>query len=124
MATTDEEALARALDELPGWQRHGDRIWKTYQFDDFASATLFVGRVADATAGVGQQPDVAIRGGRVTLELTPRTGTAPTADDLMVAARIQRLVGDHRRPVGRAAPWSPSGRLAGVRQRPVGPAGP
>jgi 4a-hydroxytetrahydrobiopterin dehydratase len=124
MATTDEEALAHALDELPGWHRHGDSIWKTYQFDDFASATLFVGRVADATAGAGHQPDVAIRGGRVTLELAPRSGPALTADDLTVAARIQRLVGDHHHPVGRAAPWSPSGPLAGVRERPVGPAGP
>jgi hypothetical protein len=42
----------------------------------------------------------------------------------MVAARIQRLVGDHHHPVGRAAPWSPSDRLAGIKQRPVGPAGP
>ena len=46
MATTDEEALARALDGLPGWRRHGDNIWKTYQFDDFATAALFVGRAA------------------------------------------------------------------------------
>jgi 4a-hydroxytetrahydrobiopterin dehydratase len=123
MATNDE-ALARALQELPGWQREGDSIWRTYQFDDFASATLFVGRVADATAAAGHQPDIAIRGGRVTLELTPRTGTTLTADDLAVASRIQRLVGDHQHPVGRAAPWSPSGRLAGIRERPVGPAGP
>ena len=123
MATNDE-ALARALQELPGWQREGDGIRRTYQFDDFASATLFVGRVADATAAAGHQPDIAIRGGRVTLELAPRTGTTLTADDLAVASRIQRLVGDHQHPVGRAAPWSPSGRLAGIRERPVGPAGP
>ena len=123
MATNDE-ALARALQALPGWQREGDGIRRTYQFDDFASATLFVGRVADATAAAGHQPDIAIRGGRVTLELTPRTGTALTADDLAVASRIQRLVGDHQHPVGRAAPWSPSGRLAGIKERPVGPAGP
>ena len=123
MATNDE-ALARTLQELPGWQREGDSIWRTYQFDDFASATLFVGRVADATAAAGHQPDIAIRGGRVTLELTPRTGTTLTADDLAVASRIQQLVGDHQHPVGRAAPWSPSGRLAGIRERPVGPAGP
>jgi pterin-4a-carbinolamine dehydratase len=99
-------------------------IWRTYQFDDFASATLFVGRVADATAAGGHQPDIAIRGGRVTLELAPRAGSALTADDLMVAARIQRLVGDHHPPIGRSGPWSPSGRLAGIKQRPVGPAGP
>jgi 4a-hydroxytetrahydrobiopterin dehydratase len=124
MATTDDEALARTMRELPGWQRHGDSIRKTYQFDDFASATLFVGRVADATAAAGHQPDIAIRGGRVTLELAPRTGSTLTDDDLMVAERIQRLVGDHHHPVGRAAPWSPSDRLTGIRQRPVGPAGP
>jgi 4a-hydroxytetrahydrobiopterin dehydratase len=124
MATTDEEALARALRELPGWERHGDGIRKTYQFDDFGSASLFVGRVADATAAAGHQPDITIRGGQVTLELAPRAGSALTTDDLTVAARIQRLVGDHHHPVGRAAPWSPSGRLAGIKQRPVGPAGP
>ena len=124
MATTDQEALARALRELPGWERHGDGIRKTYQFDDFGSASLFVGRVADATAAAGHQPDITIRGGRVTLELAPRGGSALTTDDLTVAARIQRLVGDHHHPVGRAAPWSPSGRLAGIKQRPVGPAGP
>jgi 4a-hydroxytetrahydrobiopterin dehydratase len=124
MATTDEEALARALRELPGWERRGDGIRKTYQFDDFGSASLFVGRVADATAAAGHQPDITIRGGQVTLELAPRAGSALTTDDLTVAARIQRLVGDHHHPVGRAAPWSPSGRLAGIKQRPVGPAGP
>jgi len=124
MAGTDEDALARALHDLPGWHRHGNSISKTYQFDDFASAALFVGRVADATAAAGRQPDVTIRGGRVTLELVPPAGGGLTADDLTVAARIQRLVGDHHHPVGRAAPWSPSGRLAGVRERPVGPAGP
>ena len=124
MATTDDEALARTMGELPGWRRHGDSIRKTYQFDDFASATLFVGRVADATAAAGHQPDIVIRGGQVTLELVPRVGSTLTADDLMVAARIQRLVGDHHHPVGRATPWSPSGRLAGITQHPVGPAGP
>ena len=48
MAATNEEALARGLQELPGWQRHGDGIWKTYEFDDFASATMFVGRNASS----------------------------------------------------------------------------
>ena len=109
MATTSEEALARALEGLPGWQRHGDSIWKTYQFDDFDTAALFVGRVADATAGTGHQPDIAVHGGRVTLELAPRVGTTLTADDLTVAHRIQQLIGDHHHPVGRAAPGTRAG---------------
>ena len=81
-------------------------------------------RAGGATAAAGHQPDVAIRGGRVTLQLVPRAGTTLTADDLTVASRVQQLVGDHQHPVGRAAPWHPSGRLTGMRQRPVGPAGP
>jgi 4a-hydroxytetrahydrobiopterin dehydratase len=124
MDSTGEEAFDRLLRDLQGWQRHGDSIWKSYQFDDFGSAAQFVGRVADATGSTGHQPDIAIRGGRVTLEIVPRTGTALTADDLTVAHRIQRLVGDHHHPVGRAVPWSPGGPLTGIRERPVGPAGP
>ena len=63
------------LQDLHGWHRHGDSIWRTYQFDDFPSAVQFVGRVADATGPTGHQPDIAIRGGRVTLELNPTVGT-------------------------------------------------
>jgi 4a-hydroxytetrahydrobiopterin dehydratase len=124
MDSTGEEAFDRLLRDLQGWERHGDGIWKSYQFDDFGSAAQFVGRVADATGSTGHQPDIAIRGGRVTLEIVPRTGTTLTADDLTVAHRIQRLVGDHHHSVGRAAPWSPGGPLTGVHERPVGPAGP
>ena len=124
MDSISDDAVDPLLRDLQGWQRHGDSIWRAYQFDDFGSAAQFVGRVADATGPTGHQPDIAIRGGRVTLELAPRTGSTLTADDLMVAERIQRLVGDHHHPVGRAAPRSPSDRLTGIRQRPVGPAGP
>jgi 4a-hydroxytetrahydrobiopterin dehydratase len=124
MDNISDEALARLLRDLQGWQRHGDSIWRTYQFDDFGSAVQFVGRIADAAGATGHQPDVAIRGGRVTLEMNPAAGATLTADDLAVAHRIQRLAGDHRPPIGRAARWSPTGPLTGVHERPVGPAGP
>ena len=35
MATTSEAELFRAL---PGWQRYGNRIEKTFNFDDFSAA--------------------------------------------------------------------------------------
>lgn len=123
MDSTDDQALLHALQDLPGWERHGNRIQRTYRFDDFDSATRFVGRVADAAAATGHQPDIAIHRRRVTLELNPSAGGALTLDDVAVARRIQRLVGDHHHPVGRG-PWSPGGRLVGIRSRPVGPAGP
>jgi 4a-hydroxytetrahydrobiopterin dehydratase len=123
MATTDVELL-RALRDLPGWHRHSNNLRKTFHFDDFAAATRFVDRVALAAVAAGRQPAIEIRGDRVTVAFAPRDGHTLTLDDLAAARRIQRLVGDHRHPVGRAGPRSPTGRMAGIRQRPVGPAGP
>jgi 4a-hydroxytetrahydrobiopterin dehydratase len=123
MDSTDDQPLVRALHDLPGWQRHGNSIQRTYRFDDFDAAARFVGRVAEAAAAAGRQPDIAIHRSRVTLQLNPSAGGALTMDDVAVARRIQRLVGDHHYPVGRG-PWSPRGRLVGIRSRPVGPAGP
>jgi 4a-hydroxytetrahydrobiopterin dehydratase len=123
MATTNVE-LSHALRDLPGWQRHGSNLKKTFHFDDFAAATRFVDRVALDAAAAGRQPAIDLRSDRVTVAFTPRDGHTLTLDDVAVAQRIQRLVGDHRHPVGRAGPWSPPGRLVGIRQRPVGLAGP
>jgi 4a-hydroxytetrahydrobiopterin dehydratase len=123
MATTDVE-LFRVLRELPGWQRHGDSIKKTFQFDDFGAATRFVGRVALDAAAAGREPAIGIRGGGVTVTFAPRDGHTLALDDVAAARRVHRLVGDHRHPVGRAGPWSPPGRMGAIRQRPVGPAGP
>jgi 4a-hydroxytetrahydrobiopterin dehydratase len=123
MATTDAE-LARSLRALPGWRRHDDGVSRTFQFDDFRAATRFVGRIADATAAAARRPAIDLEGGLVTVTLAPRGGRSLTPDDVAVARRIQRLVGDHRPPIGRAGPWSPDGPLTGIRTRPVGQAGP
>ena len=121
MTTTSEAELFRAL---PGWQRYGNRIEKTFNFDDFGAAARFVGRMADDAPVAGRQPAIDLRSDRVTVAFAPRDGSTLTLDDLAVVRRIQRLVGDHRHPVGRAGPWSPRGTLAGIRPRPVGQAGP
>jgi pterin-4a-carbinolamine dehydratase len=120
MATVEGELL-RAV---PGRQRHGDGISKTFHLDDFGAATRFVGRIAVEAAAAGRQPAIDIRGDRVTVRFAPRAGSALTQDDVAVSRRIQRLVGSHRHPVGRAGPWSPRGRLTGIRPRPAGQAGP
>jgi pterin-4a-carbinolamine dehydratase len=120
MATIEQEQV-RAL---PGWKPRGDGISRTFHFDDFATATRFVDRIALDAAVACREPLIGIRGGRVTVTFTPRDGSPPTPDDEAVARRIQRLLGDHRHPVGRAGPWSPRGPLTGIRPRPVGQAGP
>ena len=121
MATSRE---AEVLSSLPSWRRYGNRIEKTFNFDDFAAAARFVGRIADAAAVAGRQPAIDLRCDRVTVAFALRGASTLTQDDVAVTLRIERLVGDHRHPVGRAGPWSPRGTLAGVRPRPIGQAGP
>jgi 4a-hydroxytetrahydrobiopterin dehydratase len=120
MATIKEARIQN----LPSWQLHGDGISRTFRFEDFGVATRFVDRITLDASVAACQPAIDIRGDRVTVTLATRDATTPTSDDVAVARRIQRLVGDHRHPVGRAGPWSPRGSLTGIRPRPVGQAGP
>ena len=121
MTTTSE---AEPVSSPPAWQGDGNRLEKTFNFDDFSAAARFVGRMADDAAVAGRQPAIDLRCDRVTVAFAPRGDSTLTQDEVAMAGRIQRLVGDHRHPVGRAGPWSPRGTLAGIRPRPVGQAGP
>jgi 4a-hydroxytetrahydrobiopterin dehydratase len=46
---------------LPGWQRTGDAIAKTFVHDDFRSAIRFASRVADAAEAANHHPAIEIR---------------------------------------------------------------
>ena len=41
---------------LPGWQHYGNRIEKTFNFDDFSAAARFVGRMTDDAASPAASP--------------------------------------------------------------------
>jgi pterin-4a-carbinolamine dehydratase len=98
-----DDAIEQAMRGLPGWGRFGDQLVKTFVRDDFHAAVLFTTRIAAVAEALGRQPDIAIHGNEVTLTLDGSAGTV-TADDLALARRIQRLVGDHRHPIGLAGP--------------------
>ena len=121
MTTTSE---VEPVGSPPAWQGDGNRLEKTFNFDDFSAAARFVGRMADDAAVAGRQPAIDLRCDRVTVAFAPRDDSTLTQDEVAMAGRIQRLVGDHRHPIGRAGPWSPRGTLARIRPRPVGQAGP
>jgi 4a-hydroxytetrahydrobiopterin dehydratase len=100
----NEAVIDKELRELTGWERRDDRIVKTFVFDEFRSATKFVGRVADAAVAAEHEPEIEVRSNQVTLAVfTPDAGTI-TGPDLALARRVDRLTGDHRPPVGMAGP--------------------
>jgi pterin-4a-carbinolamine dehydratase len=98
-----DEAIDQQLQRLSGWERTGDRLAKTFVFDEFRSAMKFVGRVADSAVTDDDEVEVEVRSNRVTLTVvSPGSGTI--SDVVPLAAKIDRLTGDHHHPVGMAGP--------------------
>ena len=104
MSILDHAAVEQALQELPGWERTGDVIAKTFVHDDFRSAIRFVNRVPDAAEAANHHPDIGICWNKVTLALTTHSADGLTSNDTTLAHRIQRLVDDHHHPPGMAGP--------------------
>jgi 4a-hydroxytetrahydrobiopterin dehydratase len=89
MPLLDDTAVAEGLQHLPGWERRGNQIVKTFVREDFAHAMMFVNQVADAAEAAGHHPD--IRWNKVTLALSSHAEGGLTERDFQLAARIQEL---------------------------------
>jgi 4a-hydroxytetrahydrobiopterin dehydratase len=70
---------------LPNWQRSGDVIFRTYEFEDFPAAMKFVNAVAALAGQVQHHPDIDIRWNKVTLALTTHDAGGLTEKDFALA---------------------------------------
>jgi 4a-hydroxytetrahydrobiopterin dehydratase len=91
MPRLDDTAVEEGLQRLPGWERRGNEILKTFAREDFAHAIRFVNEVADAAEAAGHHPDIDIRWNTVTLALSSHAEGGLTDRDFQLAARIQEL---------------------------------
>ena len=84
---TDGEIQER-LARLPGWERRGNEIRRTWAFPDFAGSMAFVNRVAELAEAAGHHPDIDIRYSKVTLVLSTHDAGGLTARDFALAEAI------------------------------------
>jgi 4a-hydroxytetrahydrobiopterin dehydratase len=91
MPRLDDTAVEEGLQRLPGWERRGNQIVKSFVRKDFAHAITFVTEVADAAEAAGHHPDIDIRWNKVTLALSSHAEGGLTDSDFQLAARIQEL---------------------------------
>jgi 4a-hydroxytetrahydrobiopterin dehydratase len=84
------DEIARRLAELPGWQRSGDAIRRTYELPAFKDAIAFVGRVAEAADAADHHPDILIEYRKVTLTLSTHDSGGLTALDFDLASTIDQ----------------------------------
>ena len=82
---TDDE-IQQHLPKLPGWNRQGEAISKTYTFKDFGHALDFVNQVGRTAEAIQHHPDIDIRYGKVTLTLTTHDSGGLTQSDINLAA--------------------------------------
>ena len=91
MPRLDDRAVEENLQHLPGWERRGNEIIKTFVREDFAHAMTFVNEVAAAAEAAGHHPDIDIRWNKVTLALSSHAEGGLTDRDFQLAAHIQEL---------------------------------
>ncbi|HYY44026.1 MAG TPA: 4a-hydroxytetrahydrobiopterin dehydratase [Actinomycetota bacterium] len=89
----DEEEIEQRLDELGDWEREGDEIHKTFEFDDFPAAMKFVNGVADLAERYDHHPDIAISYNRVRLGLSTHSEGGLTPLDFDLAGEIEQTLG-------------------------------
>ena len=82
------------LARLPQWQRNGEIISRTFQFQDFLAAMKFVNAVAEIAEAAQHHPDVDIRWNKVTLALTTHDAGGLTEKDFALARQCDGLASD------------------------------
>ena len=91
MARLAEQEIKQALTGLPGWERQGDVIARSFQFPAFTDAMAFVNRVALLAEQANHHPDITINYNRVTLALTSHDSGGVTERDVKLAGRLSDL---------------------------------
>ena len=90
-ARLDDDAAAARLTELPGWERTGDEIVRTFDCGDFPSAVAFVVRVGFLAEAKDHHPDLDVRWKRVKVALTTHDLGGLSDWDFDLAAEIDAV---------------------------------
>ena len=88
MALLSETQIRDRLARLPGWERRGDEIRRTWSFADFESSMAFVNKVAALAQAADHHPDIDIRYSKVELALSTHDAGGLTAKDFEFAEAI------------------------------------
>lgn len=88
-----ETEIADALGELPGWERDGDRIVRTFRFADFARAFGFMASAGLVAERMNHHPEWTNVYNRVEVALSTHDAGGITQLDLDLATAMSGLAG-------------------------------
>ncbi len=86
-----DAALAADLAALPGWERDGDAIAKTFRFGDYRATIAFVNRVAAIANEEDHHPDLSVHYDHCVVTYSTHSAGGVTENDCICAAKVERL---------------------------------
>ena len=99
MATRlDPQALAAALEKLPGWEVRDGKLVRTYRFRDFADAFAFMSACALRIHALDHHPEWSNVYSNVKVELVTHDAKGITARDAELAGVMEEIA--RRFPAG------------------------
>lgn len=90
LAPREVERLAAGLD--PAWQAHDDRLVREFGFPTFAAAFGLATRIALLAESQNHHPALEVAWGRLIVTWTTDAIGRLSANDLIMAAKVDRLV--------------------------------
>ncbi len=92
MSSLSEKQVDLQLQDLPGWQREGHSIVKTFEFHDFIEAISFMNQAAFYAEALEHYPDWQNNYNTVKVRLTTDDTGGITSLDIRLAKRMQHIV--------------------------------
>ncbi len=91
MALLSDSEIETRLAELPGWEREGEAIAKTFERGDFVGSVRFVGALVDPAEAMNHHPDVEISWSTVKVTISTHSEGGLTEADFELAAKVDAI---------------------------------
>ncbi|MFB6318247.1 4a-hydroxytetrahydrobiopterin dehydratase [Saccharicrinis sp. FJH54] len=76
----------------PGWViEDNSKLVKTYPFTEYSRSVVFVDKIAEIAQLQNHHPDILLGFKKVTVTLTTHSASGLTANDFIMAARIDKI---------------------------------
>ena len=92
MSSLSNQQINLQLEDLPGWQREGNSIVKSYHFSDFIEAMSFMNQAAFHAEALEHHPEWRNTYNVVDVRLTTHDTGGITSLDIRLAKRMEHII--------------------------------
>jgi 4a-hydroxytetrahydrobiopterin dehydratase len=91
MALLTDAEIDERISGLPGWERRGEAISKTFICGDFVGSVRFAEALVEPAEAMNHHPDLAISWDKVTVTISTHSEGGLTEADFELAGKVDAL---------------------------------